>query len=426
MSLVMAASGQAQGPAVASTQPANGAQGVSPRPTVTVQFNEPAFVTNSAFQLECGSNRTSVPLSHSPEVGPAEIYSVTPTQMLPGGAACIFSVVGAQVRSLFGQEGSSFTMTFSTLAAPAVLSTRPQNGALVGTNVQLEIVFSTPVNLTSTALLVTCGLNSESVDPNPRLPGGTTTFTLTPFAHLPAGASCRLLVTASQVTAVSSGLQLSGPPTLVVSFTTDSAPLVVSTTPSNGATAVALSPTIAVTFNKPVRFAVPALRLECPVGTPVNVTLPATTAITYTVTPNVPLPSDTDCTATVLASQVTDALGTPLAANVAFLFATVIRPRVTLTDPLPGERVPSSATVRFTFNQAVNVTPSAFVFGCNNTPQAFTISPAPPGNSAAFTLTPSAPLPAGECIVVALASEITDSRELHPLGDVELGFSVMP
>src|ERR1700687_688074 len=101
----------------------------------------------------------------------------------------------------------------------------------------------------------------ESVTPTPLCPGGPPPSTLTPFARLPAGASCRLLVTASQVTAVSSGLQLLGARTQVVSFTTDSAPLVVSTTPSNGATAVALSPTIAVTFNKNVRFAVPALRL---------------------------------------------------------------------------------------------------------------------------------------------------------------------
>ena len=113
----------------------------------------------------------------------------------------------------------------------------------------------------------------------------------------------------------------------------DTPPTVASTVPANGATGVALNTTITVNFsdNGPdgVDVTANAFTVQCPVGSPVTFTstptLPADNITSVVLTPVNPLPPDTICTVTVVASQVTDNDGAadPMAANYVFTFRTV-------------------------------------------------------------------------------------------------------
>ena len=93
-------------------------------------------------------------------------------------------------------------------------------------------------------------------------------------------------------------------------------------------------------------------------------------------------------------------------------------PTVTSTTPANGATLVSpSTTVSVTFSKAVNVTASAFTLQCpTGTPEAFTLSPAPPGGVTTFTLTPSANLPTGTtCTATAVANQITDVAAGTPM-----------
>jgi large repetitive protein len=101
------------------------------------------------------------------------------------------------------------------------------------------------------------------------------------------------------------------------------------TTPSNGATNVALNAAPSVTFSKAVNVTASAFTLECPSGTPEAFTLtpaPPGGATTFTLTPSTPLPAGTVCTVTAVASQVKDLAGTNLAADYVLTFTTAAAP----------------------------------------------------------------------------------------------------
>ncbi|MEW5957503.1 MAG: lamin tail domain-containing protein, partial [Chloroflexota bacterium] len=90
-------------------------------------------------------------------------------------------------------------------------------------------------------------------------------------------------------------------------------------------------------------------------------------------------------------------------------------PQVAATDPVTGAvNVPVTGTVTITFSEAVSVTAAAFALACPaGAPLGFSLSPAPPGNVAGFTLTPAANLPAAvPCTVTVLAGEVTDQDGL--------------
>jgi hypothetical protein len=90
-------------------------------------------------------------------------------------------------------------------------------------------------------------------------------------------------------------------------FTVDAAPGVATTSPANGATGVTLGQAVTVTFSEPVVAVASAFQLACPAGTPVAVSVSASPATTYTITPSAVLPQATSCRLTVIAANVHDA-----------------------------------------------------------------------------------------------------------------------
>jgi DNA/RNA endonuclease YhcR with UshA esterase domain/methionine-rich copper-binding protein CopC len=95
--------------------------------------------------------------------------------------------------------------------------------------------------------------------------------------------------------------------------------------------------------------------------------------------------------------------GTPKQPN------SVTFPAVVATTPISGATgVPVTTTLTLQFNEVVAITGSAFSLNCGS-PIGLNITPPPPGNAAAFTLTPAAALPDGStCAVTVSAPQITD------------------
>ncbi len=122
--------------------------------------------------------------------------------------------------------------------------------------------------------------------------------------------------------AFNSGQSFGGPPV-------DTAPTVDSTTPANSATNVAANSNISVTFSEPVNVTGSAFTIECPTGTPIafSNTTGSGPATSFTLDPTSDLPTNTTCSVTVVANQVSDADADDppdnLAANFSFSFTTV-------------------------------------------------------------------------------------------------------
>lgn len=132
------------------------------------------------------------------------------------------------------------------------------------------------------------------------------------------------VVGAQSVTATAPGL--SGSP-LTFNVTTDLAPTVTLSSPSNGATDVAVNTPITVTFSESVAATTSSFTLMCSgVGGPIPFTLSASPSNAYTLTPTANLPGNATCTVTVNANQISDsdAIDPPdnMMANYAFSFMT--------------------------------------------------------------------------------------------------------
>ena len=188
-------------------------------------------------------------------------------------------------------------------AAPSVSSTTPAGGATnVAFNSTIVINFSESVTASATAFSLQCPTGSPQ--PFTQSASPATAFTLTPNSPLPAGTTCDVKVTATQVT----DTDTNDPPDQMASdfsfsFSTvnpiDAAPSVASVTPANGTSNVPVTSPIVVNFSESVTASALAFSVQCPAGTPQAFGQSASPATTFTLTPSSPLPYSTACTVSV-------------------------------------------------------------------------------------------------------------------------------
>ncbi len=227
-----------------------------------------------------------------------------------------------------------FEMTdYGLDAAPLVTATTPTNGATnIATNTTITVNFSETVNVVANGITLECpGGTPISLSGLPA--SNVTSVTLTPGANLPTGTMCTGTVIATAVHDVDTN---DPPDTLTTnytwSFTTAAAdlpPSVTSTTPTNGATNVAINASITLNFSEAVDVAAGGVTLECPSGTPIALSgLPAANVTNVTLTHATSLPYNTVCTATAVATAITDKDGTadPMTGNYVWTFTTVADP----------------------------------------------------------------------------------------------------
>ncbi|UXI69274.1 tandem-95 repeat protein [Tahibacter amnicola] len=310
------------------------------------------------------------------------------------------------------------TISIAIDNAPTVTLTTPANGSTTANNVALSVTFSESVNASAGAVTLTCGGGNLITGGD----SGTGVMSLTPTyaGSLPSGATCTLTVLAANVV----DADAIDPPdnmaaNFVVSFTTDAAPTVTSTTPTNGATAVTSDATITLNFSEPVDLTASAFTLNC--GSAVTVTgLPATNVSSVVLTPSTALPGGATCTGTVVAAQVSDndSFDPPqnMAANFVFSFQTDAAPTVTVFTPANASTVASTATLSITFSENVDLTAGAVTLLCNAVPVAFTAVPALPATgTGSLVVTPTGGLPAGgNCTATVVATEVSDSDTADP------------
>ena len=206
------------------------------------------------------------------------------------------------------------------------------------------------------------------------------------------------------------------------------APLVVSTSPANGAMNVIVAATVSATFNG-------AMAPATINGTTFTVTGPGTIAVagtvayaggTATFTPTTDLPANTLFTATIT-TGATDVTGGPLASNYVWNFMTGTAPLVIATNPAGGAtNVPLAQIITATFNEPMNATTinmSTFtLMGTGGAAVNGTVSYA--GTTATFV--PSAALTAGVVYTATITSGAQDLAGNEVMPSFVWSFTALP
>lgn len=301
-------------------------------------------------------------------------------------------------------------------AAPSLASSVPATSASnVSTGTTVALTFSEAVSALAGAFSFVCG-----AAPVPFALSGSpgAALTLTPTAPLPEGASCTVTVIGGSV----SDVDAIDPPDImttspVITFTTDSAPTLLSSTPANDATDVAVTDDIELTFSEPVNVPATALDLVC-AASPVAYTRTGSGTSTITVSPTAALPASAACLLTVTGSSVTDVdSGDPpdtLVGSPTVGFTTSDEaPTVVSTTPADGATGVGTATaLSVTFSEPVTADSGAFALACDANPIGLTWDGSP---ATTIEVSPNGSLPTGvTCTLTVVAAQIADLDTADP------------
>lgn len=339
-----------------------------------------------------------------------------------------------------GAQSDTDTVTISVDGAPTVTTATPSSSTTqVALTANIVLTFSENVNIASSAVTLNCG-SAVAVTTTPVLPATNTgTLTIDPSSNLPEGTSCIVTVDSTKVTdtdSVDPPNELDGNAdndgadgdvdNYVLTFTMDDAPTVTSTTPTSGATGVALNTDLTVNFSESVNATAASFTLDCGGGA-LTYALSGTPATAFTLNPNVDLPAGATCTVTMVSAQITDTdAGDPPneldgnnnndgtdgdVDNSVFSFQTDTAPTVTTRTPAASAVVATTQTLTIGFSENVNLTANAVTLNCGGP---VSLSGLPASNTNSVTLTPSS-LPAGSsCTVTVVAAEVSDSDTVDP------------
>ena len=342
----------AAAPTVVSTVPVNGATGVAVNTIISATFSEAmnAATINAGTFIVTGPGAT--PIAGTVTYA-GNTATFTPSAILANSTVFTATITTGAKDPAGASLAANFVWTFTTAAAPTVVSTVPVNGATgVAVNTIISATFSeamNPATINGTTFTVT-GAGATPVAGAVTYAGNTATFT--PAAVL----ANSTLFTATITTGAKDPAGASLAANFVWTFTTAAAPTVVSTVPVNGATGVAVNTTISATFSLPMD----ATTINT---TTFTLTGPGATAVTgainyagntATFTPAAVLASSTLFTATI-ATGAKDPTGAPLAANFVWTFTTAPPPAVTAMVPARGAtNVPLNQKIAATFNTPMN------------------------------------------------------------------------
>jgi len=374
-------------PTVVSTVPVSGSTGVPVNTLVSATFSEPmnpATINAAAFTVT-GPGVTPVPgtVTYS-----GSTATFIPTAILANSTVFTATITTGAKDYSGAALAVNFVWSFTTAPPPSVVSTVPANGAAaIGVNTTISETFSEVMNSASinAGTFTVTGPGSNPVAGTVSYAGTTATFT--PTAVLLNSA----LYTATITTGAKDPTGAPLAANVVRTFTTASAPTVISTVPVNGATTVAVNTAISATFSEVMdatTINATTFMVSGPGATPVAgiVTYAGTTA---TFTPTPALHSSTLYTATIT-TGAKDAAGASLAANFLWTLTTGAPPTVVSTVPASGATaVPVNTVVSATFSEAMNAaTINAATFtvtGPGATPVAGTVTYT--GTTATFTPT---------------------------------------
>lgn len=338
-------------PEVISTDPIAGAINVPTIKVISATFNEPmnpTTINNSTFLLQEGTVLVFGAVSYT-----GSTASFTPSVPLKSNTVYTATITTGAKDNLKSSMIQNYVWSFNTGAVPTVVSTDPINDAAnVALVKNVSATFSTamnPATITSSNYILKQGINV--------IAGGVTysgsTATFTPVAPF-------LENTVYTATIVKTSKDVSGnamTADYTWSFATGTIPIVVSTSPEDGATDVMLNKVVTASFSKVMN----PLTLNATTFLLSNGTTPITGTITYSgntaaFKPSSLLLPNTLYTGTIT-TGVRDSSGNATASNYTWTFRTgvlldAIRPTVISTDPTNGTlNVPVNKVITATFSE---------------------------------------------------------------------------
>lgn len=416
-------------PSVTMVSPPTAAVGVPTNALIQLQFNkaiDPVTATSSTVQVY--PSATSIPVAGTVSVAPGGLTATfTPTAPLDASARYTAEASNG-ITDIEGHVLSVFTSTFTTglgtlTTAPAVLRVSPGNGLTgVPINTRIDLAVSSPLSAASVnsgAITLTAG--GQSVTGSVALSSDRMSMTFTPSSYLS---------TSTVYTVTVAGLTDQAGNTITAftsTFTTGTSgtanttkPSVVSVSPTNAASGVAVTSAITLTFNEPIDF-------RTVNNSSVQVSLSSLQAVLagsysldstgtiLTFTPLTQLPANSTISVTVNTSGVQDICG-----NLGNYFSSYFRtaagsdttpPQIVSITPSNGAtNIGVNAQVVVTFSESVN--PSTVASTSNNlalfaNSSKLSAPTSVSSDNRIVTLLPSM-LPANSAIEVVATSGITD------------------
>jgi len=364
-------------PTVISTVPVNLATNVPTNVVVSATFSkpmDPTTINATNFTLTVTATGTPVTGTVAYNAG-TNTATFTPTSPL-ASVTTYTATVKTGVKDTFGNAlVSNFVWTFSTvdIVPPTIVSVSPANGATnVPINTAVNITFSEamdPATINTTTITVKTTNSSTSVAGTVTYNSGTKVATFTPNSPLANGTGYTVTVTTGVKDIAGNAMASQFTSTFTTAAAPDTTPpTVVSTSPTDGATNIAITTTVTATFSEamdPATINATTFTLKTTTGgTAVagTVTYNAGT-FTATFTPTSQLANNTNYTATIT-TGAKDLAGNALATNKVFAFTTIADttpPTITSTLPANGAtNVPITSVVTVTFSEPMDS--ASFVF----------------------------------------------------------------
>jgi hypothetical protein len=358
-------------PTVASVLPANGTIDVPANSAVQITFSEAmdaSTITSSNITLRNTATSALIPAAVTYNTT-THVATLTPSSALAANTGYTVGVSTGVKDAAGNAMASAFSSSFTTTNPPTIVGVSPTTGATgVPIAAAVSVIFSEPMDqstITTTNITLRNTATSAVVAGTISYNVGTNTATFTPSGPLSNGTNYTLTVTSGVKDLAGNALASTFTSNFTTANVTDTTPpTIVSRTPANGTTNVAINSNITVTFNEDMSLATitPSTITLAPTsspGTPVTATVSCTDATCKTVTldPAADLANNTSYTLTVT-TGVKDVAGNALVANSASTFTTVADttpPTITGTSPLNGATgVAVSSAITVTFSEPMD------------------------------------------------------------------------
>lgn len=422
-------------PAVVSTSLTTSAAPLNPLITAVMSESiAPATVTAASVRVLTAVGSTVIPGTVS-YTEATKTISFTPSSQLSFATDYSF-VIGTEVTDVAGNAlAAPFTQGFRTVDAPVIPPTitlvAPADGSLnVATSVTPTVTFSIDmdaltINTSQVALRLTG--SGAFVAGTVEYTAATRTAKFTPAAALASATSYTIQVSAGVKSSAGAPMSQGVASTFVTASPIDNTPpAVAQTVPNDGATQVALTSAIRVTFSESIDGATVtgSTFKVASGGSPVPGALSYDAASRVaSFTPSSPLTAGAAYAVTIT-TGITDVAGNPLAAPVIFSFTAAqavdhTQPEIASRAPAPGDTgVAVSSPIRVGFNEPMNqssISNNTFSLSVTGGASVTGVVSFDPSTRVA-TFTPSSPLLNSQSYTVRVTSGITDVAG-NPLAD---------
>ena len=390
-------------PTVLVVDPANNATGVSLDKVITATFStgmNPATINNSTFTLKHGFNTVEGTVTYS-----GFTASFTPASPLLANTTYTGTITNG-VRNTAGSGiATNYVWSFSTDSYPMVISTDPINNAInVDLGKVITATFSVPM-LASTINASTFTLRNGLTPISGTITYSGNTASFTPNVALSANST----YTASINTGAKNVLGTSLNSNYVWSFSTQSAPTVISTNPIEGQSGVLPNQVITATFSEAMQSAtIIAANFTVNNGTTNIGGFISMNGNVVSFTPVTPLMANLTYTATIRAN-VKNTAGISMVNDYVWTFSTASAPNVTQTSPANNETgVALNKSLTATFDRVMNsssLNSSSFLLSSGSSTVAGTITYS--GNTATFK--PTSALAPNTTYTATITTEAKDN-----------------